>query len=139
MISALASHVLDQPVPNAISVGDLRPRFQHVASQQIGMTGAPELGIAVIVDHDAFRTPKHDDGNRGHLRSNAVAILRLAGHSSMGPTGVVAQSKALISEASSPPPLRKFRDAAEEVGTSCSFDSVRSLYASEKSDPFISS
>ena len=29
------------------------------------MTGAPELGIVVIVDHDAFRTPKHDDGNRG--------------------------------------------------------------------------
>jgi hypothetical protein len=73
----------------------------------------------------------------GDLRSNAVAILRLAGHCSMAPTGVVAQSNALISEASSPPPLRKFRGSAREVGSSCSFDSVRSLYAAEKTDPLI--
>ena len=48
-----------------VEIGDLRPRFQNVATSQAGMAGTPEPGIGVIVDHDALGSPEHHDGNRG--------------------------------------------------------------------------
>ena len=62
-----------------VEIRDLRPAFADLAAEQFRMTAAGENRVGVIVDHDAVRSPKEHNWDRGTAPEAPWLSFRLFG------------------------------------------------------------